>query len=156
MRLQEYGRNPHKRKEYGHHPDLLLVGVDVSKATHRACLGTQTTMSGRKLAFTHTREGFRRFAQTRKAHLDKNGRPRGLLAMAPSGLDWQALYERLKSCGYAVCLVHCQAVRNHRKTMQDGTSQTDEKDAASLFDFRRRASSFCPLPVIRHARPPPA
>jgi hypothetical protein len=47
---------------------------------------------------------------------------------------WQALYERLKSSGYEVCLVHCQAVRNNRKTMQDGTSKTDEKDAASVFD----------------------
>ena len=45
MRLKEYGRDPHKRKEYVHQPDLLLVGVDVSKAKHNACMGTQTTMS---------------------------------------------------------------------------------------------------------------
>jgi transposase len=147
MRLQEYGRNPHKRKEYVHHPDLLLVGVDVSKAKHSACMGTQTTMSCRKLEFTHTREGFRRFEQTLKAHLDKNGRQRSLIAMEPSGIYWQALYERLKSCGYEVCLVHCQAVRNNRKTMQDGTSKTDEKDAASIFDLLRQGKFF--LPVAR-------
>jgi hypothetical protein len=40
MRLTEYGRNPHKRKAYVHQPDLLLVGVAVSQATHSACLGT--------------------------------------------------------------------------------------------------------------------
>ena len=134
MRLQEYGRNPQKRKEYGHHPDLLLVGVDVSKAKHRACMGTQTTMSGRQLALTHTREGLRRFAQTLKAHLDKNGPQRSLIALEPSGISWQALYERLKSSGYEACLVHGQAVRNNRQTMQDGTRKTDEKDAARLFD----------------------
>ena len=100
MRLQEYGRNPNKRKEYVHHPDLLLVGVDVSKAKHNACMGTQTTMSCRKLEFTHTREGFRRFEQALKAHLVKNGRQRLLIAMEPSGIYWQALYERLHSCGY--------------------------------------------------------
>lgn len=147
MRLQEYGRNPNKRKEYVHHHDLLLVGVDVSKAKHNACIGTQTTMSCRKLAFTHTREGFQRFEQTLKIHLVKNGRQHILIAMEPSGIYWQALYERLHSCGYEVCLVHCQAVRNNRKTMPDGTSKTDEKDAASVFDLLRQGKFF--LPVAR-------
>ena len=86
MRLQEYGRNANKRKEYVHQPDLLLVGVDVSKAKHSACMGTQTTMSCRKLEFTHTREGFQRFEQTRKAHRVKHGRQRILIAMEPSGI----------------------------------------------------------------------
>jgi transposase len=147
MRLKEYGRNAHKRKEYVHQPDLLLVGVDVSKAKHRACLGTQTTMSCRKLAFPPTREGFERFEQPLKAHLGKNGRQRLLIAMDPSGLYWQALYEQLNSCGYEVCLGHCQAVRTNRKTMPDGTSKTDEKDAASLFALLRQGTCF--LPVAR-------
>jgi len=145
MRVHEYGRNSNKRKEYVHQPDLLLVGVDVSKAKHNACLGTQTTMSCRKLEFTHTREGFRRFEQALKVHLVKNGRQHILIAMEPSGIYWQALYERLHSCGYAVCLVHCQAVRNNRKTMPDGTSKTDEKDAASVFDLLRQGKFFLPV-----------
>ena len=122
MRLQEYGRNPNKRKAYVYQHDLLLVGVDVSKAKHNACLGTQTTVSCRKLEFTHTREGFRRFDQTLQDHLSKNRCQRLLIAMEPSGIYGQALYERLKGCGYGICLVHCQAVRNNRKTMQDGIS----------------------------------
>src|SRR5438046_9834501 len=105
MRLQEYGRNPQKRKEYVHHPDLLLVGVDVSKAKHNACMGTQTTMSCRKLEFTHTHEGCRRFEQALKAHQVKNGRQRLLIAMEPSGIYWQAIYDRLHSCASTVCLV---------------------------------------------------
>ena len=145
MKLQESGRNPHKRKEYVHQPDLLLAGVDVSKAKHSACLGTQTTVSCRKVEFTPTREGFGRFEQTLKAHLVKNGRQHILIAMEPSGIYWQALYERLKSCGYEVCLVHCQAVRNNRKTMQDGTSKTDEKDAYSIFDLLRQGKFFLPV-----------
>jgi len=145
MRLQEYGRNPNKRKAYVHQPDLLLVGVDVSKAKHNACMGTQTTMSCRKLEFTHTRDGFRRFEQALKIHLVKNGRQRILIAMEPSGIYWQALYERLHSCGYEVCLVHCQAVRHNRQTMQDGISKTDEKDAASVFDLLRQGKFFLPV-----------
>ena len=49
MRLTEYGRNPHTRKAYVQQPDLLMVGVDVSKAKHIACLGTQIGVSRRKL-----------------------------------------------------------------------------------------------------------
>jgi hypothetical protein len=156
MRLQEYGRNANKRKAYVHQPDLLLVGVAVSTAKHRACMGTQTTMSCRKLAFTHTREGFGRFEQTLRGHMVKNGRRRLLLAMEPSGISWQARYERLKSCDYAVCLVHCHAGRNHRPTMPDGPSKTAEKMPPVSSTYCARASSFCLLPVIRHSRPPTA
>jgi hypothetical protein len=38
MRLKNYGRNQKKRKEYIHQSALLLVGVDVSKAKHDACI----------------------------------------------------------------------------------------------------------------------
>jgi len=68
-----------------------------------------------------------------------------LIAMAPSGISWQALYERLKSCGYGGCLVHCQAVRNNRKTMPEGTSKTDEKDAYSIFALLRQGKFFLPV-----------
>src|SRR5262245_4519817 len=147
MRLTAYGRDPHMRKEYVCQPDLLLVGVDVSKAKHHACMGTQPPVSGRKFEFTPTREGFTRFEQTLRTHRVKNRRQRLLIAMEPSGIYGQALYERLHSCGYEVCLVHCQAVRNNRKTMQDGTSKTDETDAASVFDLLRQGKFF--LPVVR-------
>jgi len=145
MRLQEYGRNPHTRKAYVQQPDLRMVGVDVSKAKHHACLGTQIGISRRKLAFTHTREGSERFEQILKQQLVKNACRHVLLAMEPSGIYWQALYDRLQGCGYGVCLVHCQAVRNNRKTMQEGTSKTDEKDAYSVFDLLRQGKFFLPV-----------
>ena len=145
MRLQEYGRNPHTRKAYVQQPDLLMVGVDVSKAKHNACLGTQIGISRRKLDFTHTREGIERFEQILKQQLVKNACRHVLIAMEPSGIYWQALYDRLQGCGYGVCLVHCQAVRNNRKTMQEGTSKTDEKDADSVFDLLRQGKFFLPV-----------
>ena len=154
MRLHEYGRNPDQRKASVNHPDLLLVGVAVSQATPHACMGTPTTMRCRKLAFTHTRDGFSRFEQARQAHLGTNGRQRSLMAMAPSGLDWQALYARLKSWGYEVGLVPCQAVRHTRKTMQDGPSQTADKEAYSVFDLLRQGQ--CCLPVARDSALPVA
>ena len=89
MSLKEYARPPQKRKAYVQQPGLLLVGVDVSQAKHNACIGTQIGITCRKLAFTHSREGFRRFAQTRRDHLVKNSCRRLLIAMAPSGISWQ-------------------------------------------------------------------
>jgi Transposase len=145
MRLTEYGRNPNKRKESGHQPDRLLVGVDVSKAKYHACLGTQPTRSCRKREFPHTREGFRRFEQTRKDPRVTNRGQRLLIAMEPSGIYWQALDERRNRCGSGVCLVHCQAVCHHRNTMQDGTRKTDEKDADSVFDLLRPGKFFRPV-----------
>jgi transposase len=149
MSLKEYARNPQKRKAYVQQPGLLLVGVDVSQAKHSACIGTQTGITYRKLAFTHRREGFQRFEQTLRDCLVKNSCRRLLIAMEPSGIYWQGLYDRLRSCGYDVCLVSCQAVRNNRKTMQETTSKTDEKDAYSILDLLRQGKFF--LPVARDA-----
>jgi hypothetical protein len=69
--------------------------------------------------------------------------------MEPSGIDWQGLYDRLRSCGYDVCLVRCQAVRHNRKTMQEGPRKTDEKAAYSVWDLLRQGTCF--LPVERDA-----
>jgi hypothetical protein len=70
-----------------------------------------------------------------------------LIAMEPSGISWLALYERRTGCGDEVCLVNCQAVCHHRKTMQEGTSKTDAKDAYSVFDLLQQGKCF--LPVAR-------
>jgi len=110
-------------------------------------MGTQSTMRCRKFEFIHTREGFQRFEQTLRNHLVNTRGQRLLIALEPSGSSWQALYERLQGCGYEVCLVHCQAVRNNRKTMQAGTSKTDATDAYSVFALLRQGKCF--LPVAR-------
>ena len=72
--------------------------------------------------------------------------------MEPSGIYWQGLYDRRRSCGYDVCLVSCQAVHNNRKAMQEATSKTDEKDAYSVLDLLRQGKFF--LPVARDADAP--
>ena len=145
MRLKDYGRNPKKRKEYVQQPSLLLVGIDVSKAKHDACIGTQTGVIQRKLTFTHSREGFKMFEKTIRKSMFKAKCRRVLVAMEPSGIYWYALYDRLKSCGYGVCLVSCQAVSNNRKTMPDGANKTDQKDAYSVFDLLSQGKFFLPV-----------
>jgi len=144
MRLPEYGREPPKRKEYGHQPDLLLVGGAGRKATHHACLGTQPIIRCRKLALPPTREGCQRLAQTLRHPLVKTRGQRLLSAMAPAGISGHALYARFQGYGYAVWLVHCPAVRNNRKTMQEGTSTTAATDAYSVFAWLRHGQVLLP------------
>ncbi len=67
MRLKDYGRNPKKRKEHVQQPGLLLIGIDVSKAKHDACIGTKKGIIQCKLTFVHFREGFH--ALSRKQHI---------------------------------------------------------------------------------------
>ncbi len=40
MRLKDYGRKQNKRKEHIQQDALLLIGVDVSKSKHDACIDT--------------------------------------------------------------------------------------------------------------------
>jgi hypothetical protein len=42
MRLKDYARNPEKRKVYVQQPGLLLIGVDIIKTKHDACIGIKT------------------------------------------------------------------------------------------------------------------
>jgi hypothetical protein len=126
MSLQEYGRNPKKRKAYVQPPDLRLVGVDGSQAKHSACRGTQTASNCRTLAFPHTREGFRRLEQTLKDQLGQTQCRRLLSALEPSGIYGPALYERLKSCGYGVCLGHCPRPQRRTSIAQHTPQPNDQ------------------------------
>jgi len=147
MRLKDYGRNPQKRKAYVQQKGLLMVGVDISKNKHDACFGTMDTNIRRKMTFSHNREGFSHFEMTIREAMFKAKCRRVLIGMEPSGIYWYALFERLKSCGYGVCLVNCQAVSNNRKTLPDGANKTDQKDAYSIFDLLCQGKFL--LPVVR-------
>lgn len=145
MRLKDYGRNPKKRKEYVRQPGLLLIGIDISKSKHDACIGTKDGIIQRKMTFPHSREGFQMFENMIRKSIFKYKCKKALIAMEPSGIYWYALYERLKSCGYGVCLVNCQAVSNNRKTLPGGVNKTDEKDAHSIFDLLLQGKFLLPV-----------
>ena len=67
MRLKDYGRNQQKRKQFVNQPDLLLVGVDVSKSKHDACFAH----SHHSVTFSNTREGFTRFEAALRTHMEQ-------------------------------------------------------------------------------------
>jgi transposase len=145
MRFKDYGRNPKLRKVYVQSEGLLLVGVDIGKASHTACFGTNQKVISAKFEFHHNRAGFTAFEKRIRSLRFKSKSKRVLVGMEPSGLYWYALYERLKQCGFNVCLVNCLAVKNNRRTMPDGTSKTDPKDAHSIFDLLVQGKFFLPV-----------
>ncbi len=77
MRIKDYGRNHQKRKLYVQQTDLLLVGVDVSKAKHDACFGK----TNHTISFTNDRGGFRRFEQTIRTNMAKTKTQKVLIAI---------------------------------------------------------------------------
>ena len=86
MRLKDYGRNPEKRKVYVQQKGLMMVGVDISKNEHDACIGTIDTPLQRKLIFSHSREGFQLFEKTIRKWMFKARYRRILIGMEPSGI----------------------------------------------------------------------
>jgi transposase len=144
MRLKDYARNPTRRKEYVQQSGLLLGGIDVSKTKDDACLGPKEGIRYRKFTFTHSREGFQRFETVLRKQLEAPPCQRTLIAMEPSGISWHALYDRLRRCGYGVCLGNCQAVPHNRKTMHDGASKTDAQDAQAVCDLLQQGTFFLP------------
>lgn len=145
MRLKDYGRKPALRKEFVQNPDLLTIGIDVSKDSHSACFGTKSMVLSKKFEFHNSREGFQKFEHNIRNLSKRNACKQVLIGMEPSGLYWYGLYERLKKCGFGVCLVNCMAVKNNRKTMPDGSSKTDPKDAYSVYDLMIQGKFFLPV-----------
>ena len=96
----------------------------------------------KKFEFKNSREGFCKFEANIRTLCKRNACKQTLIGMEPSGLYWYGLYERLKKCGLGVCLVNCMAVKNNRKTLPDGSSKTDSKDAYSIHDLMVQGK-FC-------------
>ena len=58
----------------------------------------------RKLTFPHSREGFSYFEKNNRKARFQAKCCKVLISMEPSGVYWYALFERLKTCRYDVCL----------------------------------------------------
>ncbi len=80
MRIKDYGRNHQKRKQYVSQPDLLLVGVDVSKAKHDASFAK----TNHTISFNNNREGFQHFEKIIRKNVAKTTSRKVLIAMDPS------------------------------------------------------------------------
>ena len=53
MRFKDYGPNPKLRKAFVQTKGMLIVGIDIGKAKHMACFGTQHKIISGHFDFRH-------------------------------------------------------------------------------------------------------
>lgn len=109
----------------------LVVGVDIAKHTHWACImdGTTELPVGSPFSFKNSREGFLRLlAQVGKAQ-ERTGATRVVVGMEPSGHYWKALAAFLDEAGTRVVTVSPVHVKRAKEFDDNSPTKSDRKDA---------------------------
>ena len=126
-------------KEVNKSYQFLIVGIDVSKETHHAFMGTATGKSlFKKLVFENNLEGFSRLLKTAEAIKIQQGLSKVLFGLEPTGNYHKPLARHLIRCDRNVVLVAGQAVKNNRKILDGRWDKNDTKDAANVADLVSR------------------
>lgn len=109
----------------------LVVGVDIAKHKHWACImdGLTELPVGSPFAFQNTKDGFRRLLdQIRRAQV-QTGAVRIVVAMEPSGHYWKALATFLRDGGVTVVTVNPVHVKRAKEFDDNSPTKNDPKDA---------------------------
>lgn len=109
----------------------LVVGVDIAKYKHWACImdGMTELQVGSPFAFQNTKDGFRRLLeQIRKAQV-RTGADQIVVAMEPSGHYWKALATFLRESGTTVVTVNPVHVKRAKEFDDNSPTKNDQKDA---------------------------
>lgn len=125
--------------------EVLLVGIDVGKRRHEACIGTTERVLCRRLRFAATREGLDHLERKVRNYRDQMGSMDVLVAMEPTGIYWQTIRRMLGKRTWVVSCTDPARVKHNRKTLKGSGSKTDRKDAYCVFDLLRQGKVFFPL-----------
>ena len=121
--------------------EFLLVGIDVSKASHIAALGWTRRVAGKKaqtLKLANSVDGFKKLDDTiRQAQARLDG-ARVLCGVEPTGRYHKALCAWLEERGHEVCLVSGVAAAANRRTTQGTWDHNDASDAENILDLMRQ------------------
>jgi transposase len=121
--------------------DLLLVGIDVSKAFHVAALGRRSPVAGKKRRRVRLDNDLDGFEKLDKAIQEECSRGDGLgvvCGVEPTGRYHKALCVWLEAKGYDVCLVSGVAAAANRRTTQGTWDHNDASDAENILDLVRQ------------------
>lgn len=121
--------------------DLVLVGIDVSKASHVAALGRPSAVVGRKRRRVRLDNDLDGFEKLDKAIQEECSRGDGLgvvCGVEPTGRYHKALCVWLEAKGYDVCLVSGVAAAANRKMTQGTWDHNDASDAENILDLLRQ------------------
>lgn len=109
----------------------LIIGVDIAKKKHWACImdGRTELPVGSPFAFQNTRDGFLRLlGQIGKAQ-ERTGASRVVVGMEPSGHYWKALAAFLREIGITVVTVSPVHVKRAKEFDDNSPTKSDQKDA---------------------------
>ncbi|MFC3040646.1 transposase [Virgibacillus xinjiangensis] len=109
---------------------ILIVGVDIAKATHYACAvddrGRELSKSWR---IKQSRQDFEAFYTTLMKLVETHGKERVLVGFEPTGHYWMNLAEFLTDYDIPFVLVNPHHVKKSKELDDNLPSKNDRKDA---------------------------
>jgi len=122
----------------------LVVGVDVGKYRHWACLldGRTELALGPAFAFQNSGEGFERLVSAVSKAQRKAGATKAVFAMEPAGHYWKPLVWFLKRIGMTVVMVNPFHVKRRKEFDDNFPAKNDRKDAWLVARLANEASFF--------------
>lgn len=108
----------------------LVVGVDIAKRKHWACVVdgfTELPVSG-PFQFQNTRDGFSRLLGQIARAKEKTGATRVVVGMEPTGHYWKPLAWYLRQAGFTVVIVNPAHVKASKELDDNSPTKSDRKD----------------------------
>lgn len=116
--------------------DVLMIGVDVAKRKHVACMsGPSRRILVRSYDFSNTRSGFDDFRGVVSETQATYGFKEIVVGLESTGLYQKPLEDYLWSCGYHVVSVSNLASARNRQTIELSWDKSDMKDAEAIVDL---------------------
>lgn len=127
--------------------DLLMIGVDVAKRKHVACLcGPARKVLVRSYGFSNNRSGFEDFRDVVSEIRDTYGFNEVVVGLESTGLYQRPLEDFLWACSYHVVSVSNLASARNRETIELSWEKSDPKDAEAIADLVLQGK------ILYHAR----
>jgi len=132
-RLDQFRR---LRREIRGSQEYLVVGIDISKDTHKALMrDTSGKILYRRLTFNNTREGFETLLVQVEAVRVQHGLKQVVFGMEPTANYHKPLGEFLINQEQEVVLVSPEAVKQNRPLLDGRWNKHDGKDCANIADL---------------------
>jgi transposase len=125
---------------------ILIVGIDVGKNQHTACLRTAKEVLVRRLSFDNSRAGFERLQERVREAMQKQSVVECVYGLESTGNYHKPLAYFLNKAGGQVVLVSTLAVRRNRETLDVSWDKNDRKDAENIADLVRQGKFFYAAP----------
>jgi transposase len=114
----------------------LIVGIDVAKRMHVACVGNDAgKVLVKRLRFENHRDGFSKLLETVERLKRREGLCEAVFAVEPTANYHKPLAEFLAEGGHRVVLVSTVAVAHNRRLRDGRWDKNDPKDAANIVDL---------------------